>query len=107
MDNMLNIFLVAIITALGSAIGAGLFSMFSKFSKKRDEKLLNEIALLRSEVQLLMRYNLQQSAVIETILDAMKTNHINGNIERAVDKMTNAQNELNNGLIQHATTGRK
>ena len=72
MDNMLNIFLVAIITALGSAIGAGLFSMFSKFSKKRDEKLLNEIALLRSEVQLLMRYNLQQSAVIETILETIQ-----------------------------------
>lgn len=106
MDNMLNIFLVAIITALGSAIGAGLFSMFSKFSKKRDEKLLNEIALLRSEVQILMRYNLQQSAVIETILDAMKSNHVNGNIDRASEKLTNAQNELNEELIKHTVAGR-
>lgn len=112
MEKYINLILPAIFTAIGSAIGASVYKMASNVFKKkdeeqkaRDEKLFSKIDNIQSEIQMLLRYNLQQSAIIGTILDALKTNHINGNIERAESQLENAQSELNNSLIKHATKG--
>ena len=80
------------------------FKKKEKELKCRDDRLFQKMDTIQSELQVLMRYNLQQSSVIGTILDAMKTNHINGNIERAEQQLDNAQLELNNALINHIDT---
>ena len=102
MEYVKNLIVPAIFTALGSAIGAGIYAMVVNFFKKkekelkcRDDRLFQKMDTIQSELQVLMRYNLQQSSVIGTILDAMKTNHINGNIERAEQQLDSAQLELN------------
>lgn len=111
MEYIKNLIVPAIFTALGSAIGAGIYAMVVNFFKKkekelkcRDDRLFQKMDTIQSELQVLMRYNLQQSSVIGTILDAMKTNHINGNIERAEQQLDSAQLELNNALISHIDT---
>ena len=111
MEYIKNLIVPAIFTALGSAIGAGIYAMvvncFKKKEKElkcRDARLFQKMDTIQSELQVLMRYNLQQSSVIGTILDAMKTNHINGNIERAEQQLDSAQLELNNALINHIDT---
>lgn len=114
MEKYVNLLVPAIFTALGSSIGAGIYGMFIKLSKKkeqeqkeRDNRLFAKMDLIQNEIQILMRYNLQQSSVIGTMLDAMKTNHINGNIERAEQQLDNAQLELNTALVNHTDTRNK
>lgn len=104
--NYIEIVAAAALTAFGSAVGAGVYSYFSKKQKKkekevraRDDKILSKIDLVNGELQILLRYNLQQSAIIATILDAMKTSHVNGNIERAETQLDNAQIELSTAIF--------
>lgn len=105
MEN-LNILTTAIITAIGTSCGAFIFSLFQKLSKKRDDKLIARLDTMAECQNLLMRYSLHQSNVLTTMLDAIKTNHVNGNIERAERTLEMANTELNSGL-QKAITNRE
>lgn len=101
----IEILTTAIITAFGTGLGAFMFSLFQKFGKKRDEKVLTRLDNINDCLNLMLRYSLHQGNVLTTILDAMKSNHINGNIERAENVLTMANNELQEGL-QKALTNR-
>ena len=94
----LQILLTAFITAIGTASGAFIFSLFQKLHKKRDEKILERLDVMTECQNLLMRYSLHQSNVLSTMLDAIKTNHVNGNVERAEKTLEMANTELNSGL---------
>lgn len=97
MDKM-NILLTACITAFGTASGAFIFSLFQKLTKRRDEKIISRLDAMTECQNLLMRYSLHQSNVLSTMLDAIKTNHVNGNMERAEKTLEMANTELQSGL---------